>query len=98
MRRGENLRLYDHSGPTYRTRPAEYRAWSGMKQRCTNPEFKDWMLYGGRGIAVCPSWMDSFECFYRDVGPKPSPLHSLDRYSNGDGNYEPGNVRWATSK
>ncbi len=42
MRRGENLLKYDHSGPTYKTRPTEYRVWSGMKVRCTNPNFKDW--------------------------------------------------------
>ncbi len=98
MKRGDNLRKYDHSGPTYRTRPAEYRAWTGMKQRCTNPRFKDWRLYGGRGISVCPQWLESFDAFFNDVGPKPSQQHSLDRHPNGDGNYELGNVRWATSK
>lgn len=98
MKRGENLRRYDHSGPTYITRPIEYRAWAGMKVRCLNPNFKDWHLYGGRGIRVCDKWRDSFESFYGDVGPRPSAVHSLDRYPNGDGNYEPGNVRWATRK
>lgn len=98
MKRGENLRKYDHSGPTYRTQPVEYRAWSGMKVRCSNPNFKDWHLYGGRGISVCARWLDSFAAFYGDVGPRPSAAHSLDRHPNGDGNYEPGNVRWATRK
>lgn len=96
MKRGENLRKYDHSGPTYRTRPDEYRAWAGMKTRCLNPEFKDWNLYGGRGITVCPKWSSSFVEFFRDMGPRPSPLHSLDR-KDSDGNYEPGNCRWATA-
>lgn len=98
MKRGEHLKKYDHTGPTYRTQPAEYRAWSGMKVRCLNPNFKDWGLYGGRGISVCERWANSFEAFFQDVGPKPSAQHSLDRYPNGDGNYEPGNVRWATPK
>jgi len=96
--RGEKLRKYDHSGPTYKTQPNEYRAWSGMKVRCFNPAFKDWHLYGGRGITVCDAWRDSFEEFFRTVGPRPSSTHSLDRYPNPNGNYEPGNVRWATPK
>lgn len=98
MRRGDNLRKYDHRGPTYKTRPIEYRIWSGMKVRCSNPNFKDWHLYGGRGIKVCEEWLESFEAFFLHIGPRPSPLHSIDRYPNGDGNYEPGNVRWATRK
>ena len=47
---------------------------------------------------MCDRWRDSFEAFYADMGPRPSDHHSLDRYPHGDGNYEPGNVRWATSK
>ena len=73
----------------------EYRAWQNMRERCNNPkhpQFKDW---GGRGITVCPEWMDSFEAFYADVGPRPGHRLSLDRIDN-DGDYEPGNVRWAT--
>jgi hypothetical protein len=96
VKRGENLRRYDHTGPTYCTRPAEYRSWSGMLTRCRNPRSNDWMLYGGRGITVCEAWL-AFEGFYADMGPKPSPRHSLDRI-DGDGNYEPGNCRWATPK
>lgn len=96
MKRGENLRKYDHSGPTYKTQPSEYRVWSSMKNRCTNPRFVDWHLYGGRGIQVCGRWRASFADFFADVGLRPSPKHTLDRWPNGDGNYEPGNVRWAT--
>jgi hypothetical protein len=75
---------------------AEYAAWSGMWSRCTNPNKRDYPRYGGRGISVSEEWRD-FENFYRDLGPRPSPDHSLDR-ENNDGNYEPGNVRWATSE
>ena len=97
MKRGENLRKYYHTGPTYRTRPNEYRAWAGMLTRCRNRNFKDYLLYGGRGISVCAKWL-SFESFYADMGVKPSRYHSLDRFPNGDGNYEPENCRWATAK
>lgn len=73
----------------------EYQAWWNMLARCTNPEHDWYSDYGGRGIQVCERWRDSFENFYADMGPRPSPDHSLDR-ENNDGNYEPGNVRWAT--
>lgn len=77
-------------------RSAERTAWHNMRQRCTDansPRFKDW---GGRGITVCSRW-ESFDTFLADVGPRPAPGYSLDRWPNPDGNYEPGNVRWATA-
>lgn len=73
----------------------EYNAWCGMRQRCTNPRTVRWKDYGGRGIKVCAEWMHDFAAFLRDVGHRPSSDHTLDRINN-DGNYEPGNVRWAT--
>lgn len=73
-----------------------YQTWTGMKNRCTNPRNRAWRLYGGRGIKVCDRWMASFLDFISDVGERP-PGTTLDRIDN-DGNYEPGNVRWATSK
>lgn len=74
----------------------EYSAWTNMITRCTNPKHNRWQHYGGRGIKVCERWRDSYEAFLADVGRRPSPAHSIDRYPDCDGNYEPGNVRWAT--
>ena len=76
---------------------SEYSAWAAMIRRCTNPRSANYRLYGGRGITVCQEWRKDFVAFLRDLGPKPTPTHSLDRINN-DGNYEPGNVRWATPK
>lgn len=75
---------------------AEYRAWVNMVTRCHNPNatrFKNW---GGRGISVCPEWRTNFAAFLAHVGRRPSETHSLDRYPDVNGDYEPGNVRWAT--
>jgi len=74
--------------------PAEYRAWSGMKNRCNNPTYHLWHRYGGRGITVCESWLNSFETFLADVGCKPSATALLDRIENSKG-YEPNNVKWS---
>lgn len=73
----------------------EYKAWIRMKNRCYDESFIEYAHYGGRGINVCDEWRHSFETFFADIGPRPSPVHSLDRINN-DGNYGPGNVRWAT--
>jgi hypothetical protein len=75
---------------------AEYKTWAWMIQRCTNPKNKRWKHYGGRGIGVCTRWRNSFAAFLEDVGRRPSSDHSIDRYPDMNGNYEPGNVRWAT--
>lgn len=79
------------------TESPEYVAWCCMKQRCEYPPFPQWADYGGRGISVCSRWRDSFENFYTDMGPRPSPKHSIDRIDN-NGDYEPGNVRWSTHR
>lgn len=77
-------------------RSPEQRAWDGMKTRCYNPNAKTYRFYGKLGITVCDRWRNSCADFIADVGRKPGPKHSLDRYPNKAGNYEPGNVRWAT--
>jgi hypothetical protein len=74
----------------------EYVSWSAMKSRCLNPNTDNYPRWGGRGIKIHEPWIHDFTAFLRDVGPRPSPLHSLDRWPNPNGNYEPGNVRWAT--
>ena len=65
-----------------------------MRNKCTNPNHTAYKWYGARGIGVCKRW-DDFAAFLEDVGEPPGPGYSLDRIEN-DGNYEPGNVRWAT--
>lgn len=81
-----------HSG----RKSSEYAIWSGMKARCLNAKTKAYPNYGGRGIGVCDRWRDSFEAFLSDMGPRPPGL-SLER-KNNNGNYEPGNCKWATMK
>lgn len=71
-----------------------YRAWNAMLNRCKNPSVESYPNYGGRGISVCPQW-HKFEVFFADMGACPPGL-TLDRYPDQEGNYQPGNCRWAT--
>lgn len=75
---------------------ATYRAWVDMRRQCTQPHRPDYKNYGARGITVCPRWLDSFEEFLADMGPKPEG-YTLDRLNNSQG-YSKDNCIWATRK
>ncbi|HXJ43182.1 MAG TPA: hypothetical protein VNH18_28135 [Bryobacteraceae bacterium] len=72
----------------------EHMAWLRMRQRCINPKTPDYPNYGGRGITCDPAF-DDFAVFLKEIGLRPSPIHSLNRINNERG-YEPGNVEWST--
>jgi len=78
----------------------EYSSWQHMKARCNNPNFKQYPDYGGRGVTVHPNWLgeNGFVNFLSDMGHKPSPEYSLDRFPDTNGNYTPSNCRWATEE
>lgn len=81
--------------PKYVIFSREYRTWTTMKSRCSDPNATDFAIYGGRGISVCERWM-KFDNFFSDMGQRPSGM-SLDRI-NSNGNYEPGNCKWSNAR
>jgi len=89
---GQKKRIHGHANPS---RSRTYISWVSMIQRCTNPDSTNYKYWGGRGITVCERWKE-FPSFLADMGLRPSNT-SLDRIDN-NGNYEPKNCRWATSK
>lgn len=75
----------------------EYRSYKSMRERCLNPNHRYYKNYGGRGITICPRWLEGFENFLADMGRRPSPAHTLDRKEN-DRPYSPDNCRWLLRK
>ena len=92
----ERSRTHGYGARDRTKRHPLYGLWLNMKNRCENTKALEYRNYGGRGIRVCERWQSSFENFLADIGERP-PGTSLDRINN-DGNYEPGNVRWATRR
>lgn len=75
-----------------------YQSWQSMIKRCETPSASGFEHYGAKGVTVCGRWRTSFEAFLEDMCERPTAEHTLDRFPNNQGNYEPDNCRWATKK
>ena len=87
--------FYKHGGR--RDRTTEYEIWCGMIKRCENAQAQHYDVYGGRGVKICRRWRRSFAAFLADMGPRPLG-RSIDRFPDKNGDYRPGNCRWATAR
>ena len=83
---------FKHGEGATKKKTVEYNAWAHMNRRCYDVNNKDYNNYGGRGIIVYAEWRKSYAAFLAYVKRRPTPKHSLDRYPDPNGNYEPGNV------
>jgi hypothetical protein len=92
---GKEQRIKSVTKHGHSRKTSEYEIWKGMNARCNNINHISYNNYGGRGVKICERWT-YYANFFADMGPKPSPNHSLDRFPDIDGNYEPTNCRWAT--
>lgn len=92
-----NDRIRESNSTHSMSNSKEYKVWCAMKTRCTNPNRDNYKYYGGRGIKVCKEWLESFETFYKDMGPCPSPEHTIER-DDVDADYSPGNCKWVHLK
>ena len=96
---GDNMSLdWQQSGaPSKESFERMRKRWACIKKRCSNPNYRDFHLYGGRGIRICERWSGSFANFITDMGWPSDESLSVERKDN-DGDYEPSNCRWATAK
>lgn len=94
LRKENSTKLWQKHGLSEKP---EYGVWAGIKQRCYNEKEPSYPDYGGRGIAMSDDWKESFEAFYQDMGPRPTPNHTIER-NNNNLDYASGNCSWITRK